>query len=324
MTVATARSPVSAISARFSLAPLDVPVLVDVRQAHHAPAIAAACGGWDGRPAPRERAIHLKVAVSNRQTRTGDAKISIAGATMDIRGPGVAARARLDRRTAVCSISREYLAAPDRLRNEVLEPLVLMLVTLQDRAPIHASGFVVDGLAVLLAGRSGAGKSCLARAADAAGLQLLSDDSVYVQRRPELRVWGWPTVAHLLPRDSAGEHWPTRMRNGRAKHVVPLRSASPVAVSCRRAVLCVLDRGDGVALTRLTADEAVERLWPLDPGYHLLPGPIRDAVTTLASQGAWKLQLSDDPAEAIELIAASLPQLAESGSSVRRHSRAAR
>jgi len=319
MNLATAGSPVAAITARFSLAPLDVPLLVEVRRPRHASAVAAACGGWDGSPPPPARAIHLRVSESSRQAGTGDAKISVAGAIMEIRGPGVVARAHLDRRAAVCSISREYLAAPDRLRDEVLEPLILMLLTQQDRTPIHASGFVVEDLAILLAGRSGAGKSCLAKAADAAGFQLLSDDTVYVQRLPSLRVWGWPAAAHLLPRDAGGDNWPTRIRNGRMKHVVPLRSASAMAVSCRRAVLCVLARGERVALTPISAGEALNRLWPLDPGYHLLPGPTQAAVRTLASHGAWELRLSDDPAEAIGLVTSSLPQLAEPGRLLRRN-----
>ena len=161
----------------------------------------------------------------------------------------------------------------------------------------------------LLAGHSGSGKSCLAVAADRADLQLLSDDTVHVQQRPRLRVWGWPSAAHLFPADGGGEAWPTRQRNGKTKQVVRLRSASAEAVCCDRAVMCVLDRGNAVALSRIGAAEVFERLWPLEPGFDLVPGEIASAISTLAARGAWKLTLSDDPDEAIRLILAHLPLL---------------
>jgi hypothetical protein len=233
----------------------------------------------------------------------------MSGSAMEIEGQGVRARAEPDHRSARCFVSSDYLADPRRLREQVLEPLILMLVTAQDRAPLHASGFIVGGVAVVLAGRSGSGKSCLARAADAAGFQLLSDDVVYVQRSPRLRVWGWPSAAHLLPQDAADGNWPIRIRNSKAKYAIPLRSASAVAIGCDRAVLCVLTRGETVVLKPIDAAEARLRLWPLDPGFDLLPEAIGAAVESIAASGAWELRLSTDPGEALRLLVASLPEL---------------
>jgi hypothetical protein len=108
--------------------------------------------------------------------------------------------------------------------------------------------------------------------------------------------------------------WPTRVRNAKTKHVVPLRSASTAAVSCDGAVLCVLAHGEKPALTAIPADEALERLWPLDPGFDLMPGPIGAATRALAACGAWELRLSDDPDAAIQLVLESLNRLKRTAS----------
>lgn len=118
------------------------------------------------------------------------------------RAPGAEGEADAERRSASCAVAAHSLSAPDRLREDVLEPLVLFLITRHQRTPVHASSFVAQGLAIVLAGPSGTGKSCLARAADEAGFQVLSDDTVYLQREPRLKVWGHPEAAHcwLEPR----------------------------------------------------------------------------------------------------------------------------
>lgn len=240
--------------------------------------------------------------------------MAVSDATMTIRGPGVRACANAGEKRATCFLSSDYLDDPRRLEEEVLEPLILRLLTREDRTPIHASGFIINGLAIILAGRSGSGKSCLARAADDAGLQLLSDDVVYVQTSPVLRVWGWPTAAHLLPEDVASAKFPVRIRNGKSKYVLPLRSASIGAVSCTQAVLCVLARGKEPALAPLAPDEVMRRLWPLDPGFDELPGQISVAISALSARGAWELSLSDRPDEAIRLLLSSFHRLERTAS----------
>jgi hypothetical protein len=265
----------------------------------------------DGRAPP----LRLRVKPSPRLSGTGDVAIRADSDRLTVQGPGVTACAEIGQGFADCTISAEYLDDPNALRQEVLDPLVLMLLTRRDRTPLHASAFIAGGLAILLAGRTGAGKSCLARAADAAGFQVLSDDTVYVQLAPRLTVWGWPTAAHLLPQDAPDRAAPTRLRGGRVKHVVPLRSASSAAIACDRPALCLLSRAPGgePALSPIPAAEVEERLWPLDEGFDLLPGPIARALARLSAGGAWDLRLSTDPAAAIRLLAANLPRLAERG-----------
>jgi len=294
----------------LQLAPLGVPLQVEVAPAFAVGAVAAACRGWDDTP-DDAAALRLRVEVLPTLAGAQATTMQVDGPIVAIRGPGVRACAELDRGYAHCAVSAEYLEDSVALRQEVLEPLVLMLLTRRDRTPLHASGFIAGGLAILLAGRSGAGKSCLARAADLAGFQVLSDDAVFVQLVPRLRVWGWPAAAHLLGPDAPDATGPTRFRNGKVKQVMPLRSASLAAVSCDRAVLCFLSRGARPVLSRIPATTIDERLWPLDQGFDLLPGPIAGAVARLAADGAWDLRLSSDPAEAIRLLVANLARLKE-------------
>jgi hypothetical protein len=238
---------------------------------------------------------------------------AIDGPVFRLHGPGVAGFADGVAGQAGCRISADYLDAPDALYAEILEPLVLYLVCRSDRVPVHASAVRFGELAVLLAGASGSGKSCLALAADSAGLAVMSDDTTYLQSRPRFRVWGWPGPAHVLPANApVGIELRSRWRNGKIKYAVPLTSdAGVAALSVRKAVLCVLERGDRVALERLSSLDAMRRLEPLEPGFELMAEEIRCAHAALAAKGAWQLTLSRDPAEAIRLLSANLSRLAE-------------
>ncbi len=298
----------------IELAPLGVPLRVECPSAI-ADTVAGACRGWEGCTDIPSVPLRLSVALSPGLSGVGQLAIQADSEHLTVRGSGVAARADVGAGAADCAVSAEFLADAVALRQDVLEPLVLMMLTRRDRTPLHAAAFVADGLAILLAGRTGAGKSCLARAADAAGFQVLAEDTVYVQLAPRLRVWGWPLATHLLPGDAPDLAGPTRLRGGTVKHVVPRRSALDVAVACDRAVLGLRSRSENgeATLEPLTADEVEERLWPLDEGFDLLPGPIARALARLTADGAWDLRLSPDPAEAVRLLAANLPRLGERG-----------
>jgi hypothetical protein len=306
---ATAATPRS-----LPLAPLDVSLNIEVGRALDMERLANACRRWAGPGIHHVGRLTISLEVAPDLAGRGDARIAIRGAAMTIDGPGVRARTVAGEKRATGFVSRDYLDDPGRLAEEVLEPLVLRLLTREDRTPLHASGIIVDGLAIVLAGPSGSGKSCLARAADAAGLQVLSDDVVYVQTSPGLRVWGWPTAAHLLPEDAGCGNLATRVRNGKRKYVFPLRSASVGPVSCRQAVLCVLARGRQPALKPIAAGEAMQRLWPLDPGFDELPREIAAAVRALSARGAWELSLSARPEAALRLLLASAHRLERTAS----------
>jgi len=256
--------------------------------------------------------MQLDVTVAPPAAKPANEGVLVTGSTMKLEVAGATGRACADTQTAECRIACDCLESTTQLRNEVLEPLVLFLLTRPRRTPVHAAAFVAEGLGVVLAGPSGSGKSCLARAADAAGLQVLSEDTVYIQQEPRWRLWGHPRVVHLLPGDAAATAGPRRLRNGRLKHVLGLRSATSAPLNCDCATLCILERGAAKAsLSRLSPPEAIARLWPLDPGFDLLERAIADALAVLTARGAWRLSLSADPAEAIHLLCANLPLLRE-------------
>jgi hypothetical protein len=79
----------------------------------------------------------------------------------------------------------ELLCEPDPVNADwatILSAQALPLAaTLRGLEVMHASGVVLDGMAVLVTGQSGAGKSSLAAALVKAGGQLLSDDAVALQ-----------------------------------------------------------------------------------------------------------------------------------------------
>ena len=210
---------------------------------------------------------------------------------------------------ARCALDPSLLAQEQVLRDEVLDPLLLFLLTRSGRTPLHAAGFIVRDLAVLLLGASGAGKSCLALAAARKGLHLLSDDTVYVQLQPELRVWGIPRAIHLLPGDAPeGTAGALRLRNGRLKQAVPagLCGRAPVA---RSAALCLLAPGRDARLERIGPDEVRSAADALEPGFDLLRTDIEAALARLGASGGWRLTLSADPAEAIDLLMRNLDRL---------------
>ena len=55
------------------------------------------------------------------------------------------------------------------MSEEMINTLVLFLVAQAARTPLHASAIMLGDTAIVLAGRSGSGKSSLALAADRAG-----------------------------------------------------------------------------------------------------------------------------------------------------------
>ncbi len=224
------------------------------------------------------------------------------GARLAISGPGVRGGADAARGEAWCAVSPALAADPPRLAAEALDTLLLFLLTRAGRVPLHASGVVVRGTAAVLSGPSGSGKSTLALAALGAGLPVLSDDTVYVQLRPALRVWGFPRPIHVFPDDApAGAGGGLRLRSGRWKTAVPLPSSGPPVAD--RAALFLLERGNRAALRPLDAQEAVDGVVAsLEPGFDHFREQLPAAVRAIAAGGAWRLTLSAHPAEALRLL----------------------
>ncbi len=265
-------------------------------------AAAAACRGWEGEPDEAGARLRLGLEVGSVGRGDGETETRVDGRSLRISGGRVDAYADSVTGSAHCVVTEDRLADRAAFLCDVLDPLLLFLLTRSGRAPVHAAGFMAGDLVILLAGPSGSGKSCLALAAHEAGFRLLSDDIVYVQLRPRLRVWGIPRPIHVFPEDApAGRKGGAlRLRNGKLKRAVPVE-AGATAATARRAVLCLLERGAEVSIESISPAEAMSSL-EFEPGFDLLRGDIEQAFAALAMEGAWRLTLSAEPAEAISLL----------------------
>lgn len=293
------------------LSPLGIPLQIELGVGVDAAVLTQACRGWQGPSEAGQQPLQLRVRLDPKLVGDDEPDIVVDRGWVRLSGPGAVGAAAVDTRTAACAVSPALGRDPERLRETVLDPLVLSMLAHLDRTPIHASGLVAGGLAILACGPSGAGKSSLALAADEAGWPVLSDDTVYLQTEPRLRVWGIPRAAHLLPSDTA-ESGRMRIRNGKRKRVVGFRSTPPQTFCADRAVVCVLRFGRRAALQPITQAEALRRLGKLEPGFDLFPRESRRAHELLTANGAWLLTLSANPAEAIEVLAGNNDLLAAS------------
>jgi hypothetical protein len=198
------------------------------------------------------------------------------------------------RREAVARVTKGLVVDRMHFRTEILEAVTLALLSHFDRHPVHAAAVAVRGRAVLLAAPSGTGKSTLAYACHAAGMDLLGDDHVRVQLEPEVRLWGWPARVRLALDDHAEE-----------KSIVETRERMSAArLVAHDVTVCLLERDGGPAsLTPIDAPTLARALdAQLAPGFDRFPArwpAVRDA---LAARAGWRLNLSSDPREGVALV----------------------
>ena len=275
-------------------------------------AVLAALAAYCDRSAAPKRigvpALDLSLIVDPSLDGAASSPLLVEGPHMVIDGPGLIVRADAGQGRGSCRLSAALRDDPEQLRERVLDPLLLFLITRRGRTPLHAAAFLAGDLAVLLAGPSGAGKSCLTLAASRAGFAPLSDDMVFVEPGHRPGVWGLPGPIHLFAHDAPESGQVIRLRNGKHKRPVMLNGAR----APRRAgdaALCLLRFGDEAALTPLDPAAAVQAFTVLEPGFDLLADDVAAAVAALVRHGAWSLTLSDRPEEAIALLSDNLPLL---------------
>jgi hypothetical protein len=253
-----------------------------------------AAGPVDGPP------IRLELEASD-EAASGPVRIEVDGLRLQLTG-GVDGWADARALTAFCRIPRAPAEQPGALAGEVIDTLLLFLLCRSGRIPLHAAGVMCGTTALLLAGPSGSGKSTLSLAAMARGLQILSDDTVYIQMLPRLRIWGLPRPVHVFPADAPRFTQGARLRGGKLKAAVPVPAwvGPPVADA---AAVVLLERGEQIGLEPVEPRVAASALSRLEPGFDLLAKDSAEAIAAVTASGAWRLTLTRDPAAAIAALA---------------------
>jgi hypothetical protein len=211
------------------------------------------------------------------------------------------------RREALGYVETSLVADRPHFRAAVLDALTYSLLSYFDRHPVHAAAVAEGDRVVLLAAPSGTGKSTIAYLAHQAGLVVVSDDRVWVQLEPELRIWGAPAPLRLLPeaavmfRELGGSS--VLEIDGKRKLSIDA-GAGAMAADAREVAVCVMERGAAPAsLARARPEELARALMEqLAPGFDRHPARQREVVRALTVRGGWRLRLSPSPSEALPLL----------------------
>ena len=264
------------------------------------------CTGSSG-----ERPVRIVLVADEANVPTVDSS-QINGRRLEVVDQGITVKADGDRGRGIC-IFQPVAVGSEPFANAI-NTVVLFLVAQAGRIPLHASAVIVHGRALVLAGRSGTGKSALAMAADRAGLPVLSEDTVFVQLQPSFGVWGRAEAVHLSEKDApAGVAGGIRVRSGRVKRAIPIVHRHRKA---DRAMLFLLTKGDSVIFQKLGPEDAVRALaLEPEPGYEFYGARLEEAIRALADGGCWQLGLSNDPDEAIAALLRAFSALAPSEAS---------
>ena len=276
-------------------------------------------------PDEHERPVEVRIVVHDG----GDAKPGSAAAPIrhhmsddlhfTARSADGVAESDPVRRLVVVRASAALVADGDRSRSEMLEAAVLALLSCDDRHPVHAAAVAHRGHALLLAAPSGTGKSTLAYACHAAGIDLLGDDHVRVQLAPSLRLWGWPARLRLHAETAermGATHAPAHADDPKAKGVVDMRVGMRASrLVADEATVCMLSRDGGpIALEPLAPALAARALEDqLAPGFDRFPARWPSVVRALTAHGAWRLNLSHDVHEAVPVVRDLLSRLSRGG-----------
>ena len=259
-----------------------------------------------------------RAAVVHRRGRDSRAAPDIVTATIDADNYAVLAPRQ---GSALLVLSSDMLRHGYHLRYELLEFAVITLaVRTLGLVPLHAACVSLRGRGVLLIGDSGSGKSTLSLHAAAAGLELVSEDNLFVEPR-RLRAASLPnylyvrmdTPGRMLP-DGLARHLARaaliRRRSGVRKRALDLRRAglavagraprivATILLSVRpaRAGRLLIRQSSSRALARLRAMQAYAAARPEWPHF----------ARTMARLPCFELRRGAHPLEAIAVLKALL------------------
>lgn len=297
---------------------LELPVLgIDVRFESNSalipPIVAESFGRWRELSAaarsPTEP-VRVRIIVhQGSEETTGRSPISYVSpseARVIIQSRGSIGYVDAARRESLAYVTSELVGDRDHFRVAVLEAMTFALLACFDRYPLHAAAITTGDRTVLLAGPSGSGKSTLAYLAHSAGIDVLSDDHVWVQLEPECRIWASAPHARLL--EDALTHFPEVAQLGRAGERQKIAVQLPPRDHGHRLVaygpvVCILARGTSVTLEPLASSEiAAELERQLTPGFDRFPERNAGVLNQLAKGGGWRLTLSANPRDALPLF----------------------
>lgn len=283
-----------------SFSPLGIATVVIANDPELLATVQAAYADCRTAPAATAPTVEIRLDVHGLpSTGVGD-DFAVEGSRLTITGDGVAGEADAVAWIARCSVPRRLVGDPQALAEQVTDPLLLFLLSRKNRTPFHAAGVVIADRLVLLSGPSGSGKSSLALAAAGLGLELMSDDIIFVERGEMTRFWSLDRPVHLLPQDAPDGRFAVRVRGGTRKLAVPVGETRTRFDGPARLVL--LERGDSPELAAIEPQAAIERLGRLDPGFDQFRAESKAIVAELAREGAWRLTPGRDPVAAIELV----------------------
>lgn len=213
---------------------------------------------------------------------------------------------------ATAWLTPALIAERAHVRHRVLEVATIALLRRYDRQPIPAAAISRDRATLVLAGEVGAGKSTLAYLAGRHGYRVLADEAVFIQLRPQLRVWGMPGHIHLQPgarrhfAELGAEEVDAMGGAGVQQVVVSTRAmkALPELPLAPSAGMCIVRRGDrGPSLETIPADALEAELTATMSDGTALEAPAAAAVRAVTRYGGWRLDPGDDPNAALPLLA---------------------
>lgn len=210
----------------------------------------------------------------------------------------------LEQQHAVCFVPQQALGDPEWFGAHV-NGCGLLAVSQHDRVPLHGAAVVSNGHAAVLVGPSGIGKSTLAYACHAAGLQVLSEEAVFVSLGDgPPRLWGhvpsiWldPLAVRFFP-ELAGQPVVERP-SGKRRVAAPARAgeARPLLTHSGPTILVVLGRATPGAGLRGADRGTVESALAAceEEGFDQYPTERPAVEAWLTTLPAYQLDVGADP-----------------------------